>query len=369
MGLFDDLSFGWRTAVLAVPFVQLLLISGALLRVLENRLANRTLAALLIVLAGIVTPWMIGFAGFYDRWQWLSFVPVSITLAVAPLFWLYVHALLRGRWPECGWRHLVPALAQFAYLAICFVALPLPIKDEWLGQQAYVYGLITGLGVIAGLTCYGLRARNMIFEYRRQLPEQVSNEHRYAVGWLSQAMAALFVLLGVWTLFGVWDLISPLNYRGFMGLYIAIAAIALFLGVQGLRHADRRFPVAETESGDVPARDWQALGERWAAETRAGGWHRDPELSLALLARRLGTNTSYLSRALNDGLGLNFATFINRLRCEDVAAAIDAGREGDLLDLALEAGFSSKASFNRAFLSRYGMAPSDYRRERVSKAE
>ena len=170
MGPLDDLSFGWRAAVLAVPFAQLLLIAGALLRVLENRLANRTLAALLIILAGIVTPWMIGFAGFYDRWQWLSFVPVSITLAVAPLFWLYVHALLRHHWPEHGWRHLAPAIAQFAYLGICFIALPLPVKDAWLGQQAYLYGLITGLGVVAGLTWYGMRARGLWFAPRGMVP-------------------------------------------------------------------------------------------------------------------------------------------------------------------------------------------------------
>ena len=41
---------------------------------------------------------------------------------------------------------------------------------------------------------------------------------------------------------------------------------------------------------------------------------------------------------------------------------IDAGRDDDLLDLALEAGFSSKASFNRAFRSAMGVTPSDYRR-------
>lgn len=367
----DDLAFGWRTAVLLVPFIQLLLIAVALLRVLENRLANRTLAALLIILAGVITPWMIGFAGFYDRWRWLSFVPVAVTLAVAPLFWLYVHALLRGTWPARAWRHLVPPVLQFGYLAGCFVALRQPFKNEWLGQQSEIYGLATGIGVIAGLAIYGLRSRAMIAEYRRQLPEQVSDEHRYAAGWLGQAMAALFILLGVWTLFSVWDLITPLGYRGFMGLYVAIAAIALFLGVQGLRHADRRFPMPAVASVDTaPERDWATLGQEWAANTRAERWHTDSELSLALLARRLGTNTGYLSRALNEGLGVNFSTFVNRLRCESVAEALRAGRGDDLLDLALEAGFSSKASFNRAFRAEYGCTPSEYRaRGHVSKPE
>ena len=72
------------------------------------------LAALLLVLAGIATPWMIGFAGFYDRWQGLSFVPFSLPLAVPPLLWLFAHALTRGRWPPRGAWHLAPALVQAA---------------------------------------------------------------------------------------------------------------------------------------------------------------------------------------------------------------------------------------------------------------
>lgn len=367
----SELAFGWRTALLLVAFLQLLSIAAALTRLLENRTSNRTLAALLVVLAGIITPWMIGFAGFYDRWQWLSFVPVAITLAVAPLFWLYVHALLEGRWPERGAWHLAPGLVQFAYLAACFILLPLPVKDAWLGLQAPVYNALTGLGVMIGLAAYGRASLALITRYRTNLPQQVADEHRYALGWLGQALAALFILLAVWTLFSVWDLIAPLGYRGFMGLYVAIAAIALFLGVQGLRHADRRFPMPALPPVETASeRDWAALGREWAATTRAGRWHTDPDLSLALLARRLGTNTGYLSRALNEGLGVNFSTFINRLRCETVGEALARGRGEDLLDLAIEAGFSSKASFNRAFRAEYGCTPSEYRaRVGVSKSE
>lgn len=45
MALFDGLSFGWRTALLFVMFVQLLVLAIALTRVLQNRVANRTMAA------------------------------------------------------------------------------------------------------------------------------------------------------------------------------------------------------------------------------------------------------------------------------------------------------------------------------------
>ena len=78
-------------------------------------------------------------------------------------------------------------------------------------------------------------------------------------------------------------------------------------------------------------------------------------------ARRVGTNTSYLSRAINEGLGLNFNEMINRMRAEDVARRIEAEASPNFLQLALEAGFSSKATFNRAFRAVHGVSPSDYR--------
>ena len=67
--MLDRLTFGWRTAVLSVAVVQLVLLAAALARTMPNRAANRTLAALLGVLALMVMPWLIGFAGFYDKWM------------------------------------------------------------------------------------------------------------------------------------------------------------------------------------------------------------------------------------------------------------------------------------------------------------
>jgi AraC-like DNA-binding protein len=367
----EALVYGWRTAILSVAVAQLLLLAAGLSRTLQNRAANRTLAALLVVLAGVVTPWMIGFAGFYDRWQWLTFAPFAITLAVAPLLYLYVHALVTGGWPARGWRHLLPAAAQFVFFAASFL-LPWPLKDRWSEVALDPVNTATALGTVLGLALYGTAALRLLGRYRTLLAAQRSDDHRFAAAWASRAIGASFVLLALWAAYTLWDTIAPLGYRGLMGLYAGIAAVALYLGIEGWRHAALPFPrMADLAIEDLPAaapRDWAATGKAWEAEIRAAGWHRDPELTLAALARRLGTNNSYLSRALNEGLGMNFSTFVNRLRCESVAEAIRAGRGEDLLGLALDAGFSSKASFNRAFLAIFGTTPSAYR-ARVSKPE
>ena len=366
----DGLVYGWRTALLSVAFVQLVVIAAALTRPLRNNAANRTLALLLLVLAGMITPWMIGFAGFYDRWQWLSFAPLAISLAVAPLAYLYVFALANGRWPVAAWRHLVPAAVQFTYLSGAFLLLRQPFKNEWLATAGPAYEIITNAGVVAGLASYGLASRSRIQTYRGLLRGQRSDDHRFALSWLERAVGALFVLLAIWAIYGVWDLVSPLGYRGLMGLYVAIAAFALFIATEGWRHNNVQFPtVAELDQQALPGTDWTSRADEWARRVREERLFADPELSVPRLARILGTNSAYVSRAFNEGLGQSFSGFINRLRAEDVAARLRDDRGTDLLSLALDSGFSSKASFNRAFRATFGCSPSTYRRYEASDSK
>ena len=364
MALLDGLSFGWRTALLFVMFVQLLVLALALTRMLQNRVANRTMAALLIVLAGILIPWMIGFAGFYDKWMWLTFAPFQISLAVAPLFYLYAYALVTGQWLDKGKWHLIPAAGQLLFLTGSFL-LPFTMKMRWADLVSPAVTWVTSIGIVLGLGYYCYASFRLLQTYRAALAAARSDGHRYAALWLGNAIAALAMLLLIWTSFLVWDLLSPLGYSGLMWLYIAIGAFALYLGIEAWRHSALPFPPLHTllATADTlpPPRDWAELGKLWADKVKTEDWASDPDLSLATLARKLGTNSGHLSRAINEGLGVNFSTFVNDLRSRRVAAMIDAGRSEDLLDLALEAGFSSKASFNRAFAATLGMTPSAYR--------
>jgi AraC-like DNA-binding protein len=357
-----SLVFGWRTALLAGAVAQLLILAVAIARAPVNRAANRTLAALLFVLAGVLTPWMIGFAGFYDRWRWLTFAPFSIPLAVGPLIWLYVRALTDGAPPRGRWRHLALPTAQFSYLLTCF-PLSQPLKDRW-AQASSNLGAALGIAATVSLGTYGAASLSTLKRYRKRLADHRGDDSRYAVRWLGRAIVASLALLPIWTVYVVWDAFSPLGYANLMGLYLTIAVFALYIAMEGWRHAGLAFPVlAAVRPIPTAVRNWTRQGEVWAARVRAEGWAADPELSLSTLSARLATNTAYLSRALNEGLGLNFSAFINGLRAEHVADSIRDGDRRDLIQTALDAGFASKASFNRAFKARFGVSPSAFRRQ------
>lgn len=90
----------------------------------------------------------------------------------------------------------------------------------------------------------------------------------------------------------------------------------------------------------------------------------DPELTFAAFAARIGLPEPVLRRAINHRMGHgHFRTFLNGYRVDEARRRLrDPAHAGDkILAIALDCGFASLASFNRAFKQATGRAPSDYR--------
>ena len=92
--------------------------------------------------------------------------------------------------------------------------------------------------------------------------------------------------------------------------------------------------------------------------------YRQDRLSIAALARHLGTPEYRLRRLINQGLGhRNFSSFLNAYRLAEAEAALrDASQaKVSVLTIAMDCGFASLGPFNRAFRARSGMTPTQYR--------
>lgn len=115
---------------------------------------------------------------------------------------------------------------------------------------------------------------------------------------------------------------------------------------------------ASTANQDETLLLWSLKLKKHLAEEKA---YLNPELNLSQLAKQLKTNSSQLSKVINTVHGQNFNDFINGLRCEAFMKSLEAGnhRVQTLLSLALDSGFNSKATFNRAFKKRYGISPGE----------
>lgn len=119
-----------------------------------------------------------------------------------------------------------------------------------------------------------------------------------------------------------------------------------------------------TENGveKLVSEDEQLLAEN-VSRLLAAEIYRDPDLSLESMAQQLKIHPNRLSRAINCVFGESFPALIQRRR---VRYFIEQAERGALdtrtiLDLAFDAGFSSKSTFNRVFKEETGLSPSRYR--------
>jgi AraC-like DNA-binding protein len=97
--------------------------------------------------------------------------------------------------------------------------------------------------------------------------------------------------------------------------------------------------------------------------------YRQEDLTVASLARLLGSPEYRLRRLINQRLGhRNFNAYVNAFRIEEAQRWLaDPGqREAPILTLALDAGFGSVGPFNRAFKAATGMTPSEFRRLKLA---
>ncbi|NOT88367.1 MAG: helix-turn-helix transcriptional regulator [Lysobacter sp.] len=367
-------AFGPWSTTLAIGATFGLAVALLLASTRSNAAANRLLALLLLVFVLKLMPYVLGFAGYYDAYPWLSFAPFELGLAIGPLLYLHVRRLTSGGLPTGWYRHLLPGALQFAYRAVMFMQ-PQDIKDAWNDSihRDWIDPSETFLDLLS-FAIYLWLALRAYRTYQRWLDAHLSNREEFRIVWLRNVLVTFALAWPIWALYEAFSYATGFNYYQRFPLYVCFTLLVFYLGLEGWRHAGTAYPQpsAETEPAEAPrfaapriepsSRDWTVQGAEWLARTEAAGWWRDPALSLERLARHLGTNTAYLSRALNEGLGVSFNEAINRLRVDEVCRrlASDAA-DGDLLDIAFTAGFSSKTSFNRSFKAQTGKTPSRFR--------
>jgi len=93
--------------------------------------------------------------------------------------------------------------------------------------------------------------------------------------------------------------------------------------------------------------------------------YREADLTLPMLAAKVGAKSNIVSQALNQTLGLSFFDYINDHRIAEAKRLLLSADEPDatILDIAYSVGFNSKSTFNAAFKKRTGQTPSEFRKQ------
>jgi AraC-like DNA-binding protein len=143
-------------------------------------------------------------------------------------------------------------------------------------------------------------------------------------------------------------------------VFIGMAVITYWLGIEGFsRRKDEAFKVISK----IPEKEHAQLTKIAAGIQKimaVESLYKNPELTLTMLSRKLETKPYLLTKSLNLILKKKFADYVNELRIEEVKRLLmdPKNEQYTLLALAYDAGFNSKASFNRAVKKITGNSPS-----------
>jgi len=291
-----------------------------------NHAANRFLA---LALATVVL-WMvrvlgidIGLATYFHRWSWL---PLQFSLAFGPLIYFYSLKITR---PE--YKFHLKDLLHFS---------PLLLKQDALFSPGFQ--ILTTISVII----YLYRSHRLIEQFYQRLKFSGGERNRHQLRWLDRQLIGFGFLWLLW-ITGM-DIYYPLNLiLGVMTIWMAAHA---FL---------RRDPLVSKPS---PRGELLQKGIWLKKAMETDRYYQDAELSLSSLAKALGIHPHELSRIINLALNKNFHEFINEYRIREVTRKMKnpANARLTLLGIAFDAGFNSKATFNRTFKQIMGKNPAEY---------
>jgi ABC-type antimicrobial peptide transport system permease subunit/AraC-like DNA-binding protein len=334
-----------------------------------NRSANRFIA---LALATMIL-WMIRLLAidirletYLPHWDQL---PLQFLLALGPLLYFYVLKITRPQY-KLGWKdllHFSPLLLEQGIFAFEISASARTGAATYATQTFRQLNPVLQLLIFLSIITYLYKSNKLIHNFYRRLQPVLMDRSLLEFRWLRRLLAATALL---WLLWLSCAAVDYFGYRNQLALqiyypfYIFFAVINIwtaataFLRPQAAMVAQTSLPIRPS----VPA-ELRAKGAWLKKAMEANLYYQDPELSLPLLAEKLRLHPHELSRVINVALKKNFNDFINEYRIRDVVSKMQdpAYDHITLLGIAFEAGFNSKATFNRTFKQMTGKSPAEFK--------
>lgn len=144
---------------------------------------------------------------------------------------------------------------------------------------------------------------------------------------------------------------------------LLLTASLAFIGVRGYQLG--LFSIEEQTEEKEEGDRWEELFTELDALVRGEQLFTNPILKIEDIAKRMVSNSRYVSKAVNSSYGASVTNYLNDLRLEKLKELLkNEERKHINIDvLAQESGFNSKSSFNRFFKLKEGMTPSEYRKK------
>jgi len=330
---------------------------------------------------------MLGYADWYGEdftADILFYIPFMQVLLIGPVVFFYTKSLLNTdfKLSKKDYLHFIPALLYAIYSLVVFVTDKLILdeyyfyankRDKDLDNWYQVAGLIS-------MACYLILSLRYYFNYKKLLFEKVSYAESILFNWIRNFSVAF---LGILVLRVLFFIINPEwgNFGSQFWHYIAFSFVFYYIAITGYSNIikqitlegeklkavnvfveDETIVTKVSEEVNDLEKDYTVWTEKLSKLMTDKQLFENPRLTLSDVAKELNITTKTVSSTVNSGFNMNFNDFVNHYRIEAIKKKLNEGEHYNttLLGIALDSGFNSKATFNRAFKKSTSLSPKDY---------
>lgn len=311
----------------------------------SDRLTNALLGALLIA---------VGFrtvkSAFYyfnpDLAVEFLQIGLSACLLIGPLTYLYVQSALADAKLSAagnGWRWHLLLTACIICVAVNFPYAKYP--GAW---DYYI------CGIHAYWVAYLLAAGKQLWQSRAVLRNGQGTLSRGNILLLSVYFSSLLLLTAYVTTPLTSYIVGALSFT--FSVHVTILCWIVNNGAKTDNGKKEKY-----QNRKLNGQDARELIDALNLVMREQQLYLNPNLSLALMAKKVGNLQTTVSQALNDNLGKSFNLYVNEFRIQHAQQLLIGESRMNMEIVAERSGFNSTSTFFAAFKKVTGLTPASYR--------
>lgn len=337
---------------------------------LEERLSDRLMGFIMLVLALELQDYTFGFSGINVLWEELKGFPRGVWLLLGPLVYLYLRSQTENNFKVKGkqYLHFLPYLIYFIIEGSAFIQGPEAVEAFQKNASFYYLDTLHYILRLVSYSVYFYLSIRLLKNYRQWTNKHYSNPEAVSFKWFRNFIYLMIIWIVAREIMSIVDNQYDLPFYQDWWWNLLLAPTAVYVGLEGLKQKQPkglRFQLEEQlESPDqkeVEASHKDLL-QRLEKVMQTEHLYLQAELTLAELAQHLNVSYKILSAGINQGSGMNFNDYINRFRVHAFEEKLKdpAQAQYTLLAHAMDCGFNSKATFNRAFKKLKGISPQQF---------
>jgi len=303
-------------------------------------------------------------------YPWIYPITAPLPFLFSFFIWWYIRELVSDtlNTPKPLYIHFAPYVLEvtavtFTLLSMDRVEYALFIRNVFAGNPPFWLPVRNGLKVAVNIIYLIFSARIAFGEKSKR----VSGTKRL---WIRSLVIAPSLVLASFAYVAVLpsvsrNMLDPGTAGPFLLVSVTMAALIYFISFLLLASSDSSSPEDKCREGPLVQlcsdAECRHLMDKVERRFHDGVW-QNPDFTLSDLASDLNVHSNRLSYVINHCCKVSFRCYLNTKRLEHFITMVNQGahRTHSILELAYEAGFPSKTTFNRFFIEKKGITPSEY---------